>query len=62
MGMQGGMDSLFIFELQGKKNLNGNIYVIYNILTLFWFKEKVSGNSQFNGSLLESYIVKIKTN
>ena len=41
---------------------NKNTYVIYNSLTLFWFKKKLSGNSQFSGSLLESYIVKIKTN
>ena len=65
MGMWGGMGSLLFFELQkkAKKNLkNKNTHVICNSLTLFWFKKKLSGNSQFNGSLLESYIVNIKTN
>ena len=41
---------------------NENTHVIYNILTLFWFKKKLSGNNQFSGRLLESYILKIKTN
>ena len=62
----GGMGSLLIFELQKKQTLkkkkNKNTHVIYNSLILFWFKKKLSGNSQFSGSLLESYIVKIKTN
>ena len=65
MGMWGGMGSLLIFELQKKANnflKNKNTHVIYNSLTLFWFKKKLSGNNQFSGSLLKSYIVKIKTN
>ena len=66
MGMWGEMGSLLIFELQKKENnfffLNENTHVFYNSLTLFWFKKKLSGNSQFSGSLLESDIVKIKTN
>ena len=65
MGMWGRMGSLLIFELQKKANnffKNKNTHVIYNSLTLFWLKKKLNGNSQFNGSLLESFIVKIKTN
>ena len=62
----GGMGGLLIFELQKKSKLflkkNKNTHVIYNSLTLFWLKKKLSGNSQFCCSLLESYIVKIKTN
>ena len=62
MGMWGGMGSLLIFELWKKANIFffklKYTHVIYNSLTLFWFKEKMSGNSKFNGS----YIVKIKTN
>ena len=65
MGMWDGMGRLLIFESQKKAKIffnNKHTHVIYNSVTLFWFKKKLSGNSQFNGSLLESYIVKIKTN
>ena len=65
MGMWGEMGNLLIFELKKKANiffLNKNSHVIYNSLTLFWFKKKLSGNSQFSGSLFECYVVKNKTN
>ena len=48
MGMWGGMGSLLIFELHEKQfflKKNKNTHVIYNSLTLFWFKKKLSGNS-----------------
>ena len=48
MGMWDGMGSLLIFELQKKAiffKKNKNTHAIYNSLTLFWFKKKLSGNS-----------------